>query len=150
MADTELPEIKLVASGPTYEVWRGAKGTARLDWTRDGSVRIIVKGHGHGDFANPEIRRWTDALRLAPKAKLVIDFWEMDSYDSKLRVLMQEWASKRTKEVEVFVLAKSKLVVMGVSVANLAVGGIIKAYSRREDFDRECRRMGFPIDPPMA
>lgn len=150
MADQESKDIKLVSSGPTFEIWHGSKGKMRLDWTRQGAVRMIVDGHGHGEFAEPELRRWTDALRMGGKAKLFIHFHAMGSYDSKLRVEMQGWASTRTKEVEVYVLSQSKLVTMGVSVANLAVGGIIKAYSKPEEFNRECQKFGLPINPSMG
>ena len=147
-----MPEsdVKLISSGPTFEIWRGAKGVMRLDWNNKGAVRMMVDGHGYAEFAAPEIRRWGEAHRQAPRAALLIDFFKMHSYDSQLRVDMQSWAAERKSSVDVFVLSTSKLVTMGVSVANLAVGGIIKAWSTRPEFDRECQRRGLPVNPPFS
>jgi hypothetical protein len=149
--DEQEPNVRLVASGPSFELWKAPRGAMRLDWNRRAIVRMIVRGHGYGEYAAPELRRWTDALRLAPQIGLVIDFGDMESYDSQLRSEMQGWAARHRSSVElVYVYSKSRIVNMGVAVANLAVGGIIKAFATKHEFDMECQKLGLPINPSMT
>lgn len=150
MAETEAADVKLVQSGPLFEIWRGPKGTMRLDWNKKGVVRLIVEGHGHAEFAAPAVRRFDDAIRGA-KLTSVADFWKMVSYDSPFRQQMQEWGSKHRKDMDALVVATtSKLVSMGASVANLAMGVPMKAFTRRDEFDRECHKLGLPVNPSTS
>lgn len=151
MAETAANDVKLVQSGPSFEIWRGPKGVMRLDWTRKGAVRVIVDGHGHGEFAAPTVRRYDDAVRAGVKVTAVADFWKMTSYDSPFRQALQEWGSKHKKDMEAAVVAStSKLVAMGISVANLAMGVPMRAHSRKTDFDTDCLKLGLPINPPLV
>ncbi len=145
-------DVTQVDSGPTFELWKGPAGSMRLDWTRKGAIRILVSGHGYGGYGIQTVRKFDDALRSSPakKAILFFDFWDMPAYDSPLRVETQGWGAKHRAEMEVYLCTRSKLVSMGASVGNLALGGIIKVFTRKEEFDRECQRHGLPLNPAMA
>ncbi len=151
MAAAEGTDVKLVQSGPSFELWKGPKGVMRLDWTRKGAVRCIIDGHGHAEFAAPTVRRYEEMVRAGVKVTAVANFWDMTSYDSPFRQALQEWGSKHRKDMEALVVAStSKLVSMGVSVANLAMGVPMRAHTRRADIDSDCLKLGLPINPPMT
>ncbi len=40
MAGNDESGIRLVTSGHGFEIWKGPKGTLRLDWTRRGAIRL--------------------------------------------------------------------------------------------------------------
>lgn len=145
-ADVSQAEAaRLVDSGPLFEVWQGRdRGTTRIDWTRRGAVRITVVGHGCADYSPPCMRRWDAALKQADQAAVLIDFWDMPTYDSGMRVQMTDWGKKHRSDTKYYVCTKSKLVLMGLSVANLALGGILNVHEKRPEFDAECLKHGLP------
>lgn len=146
-------DVRLVDSGPSFEVWKGPTGAMRLDWNKKGAVRIIVDGHGYGGYASPTVRRYDEVLRTSPSKKVLVffDFWDMPAYDSPLRVETQGWGTKHRNDMEVvYLLTRSKLVSMGASVANLALGGMMKVYTKKEEFDRECQKNLLPVNPSMG
>ncbi len=133
--------VRETEKGATFEVWQGS-GTMRLDWTRQGAMRIIVEGHGHAEYAPPVLRRFETILRTTPRITILADFWEMPGYDSGLRVELSAWGAKHRSSFDLHVISRSKLVTMGVAVASLAMGGI-SSHTQRSSFDAEAKRLGF-------
>jgi hypothetical protein len=151
MAENEDTDVRIVSSGPSFEIWKGPAGAMRLDWTKKGVVRIIVEGHGYAGYAPAMIRRWNDALRVAPKIGVVVHFWDMPTYDSPFRTETQAWGAKHRDALDiVYLLTRSKLVSMGASVLNLALGGIAKVFTKKEEFDIACQKLGLQVNPPMV
>jgi hypothetical protein len=146
VSQVDVPtSVRLADSGPLFEIWEGPdKSTMRLDWTRKGVVRITVTGHGHGGFAPPAIARWDAALRCGSRPVNLIDFWDMPTYDSAMRTQMTPWGVKHRTEADFFVTTKSRIVLMGLAVANLATGGLLKVYEKRPEFDMICLKQGLP------
>jgi hypothetical protein len=64
--------------------------------------------------------------------------WEgMRGYDSEARVQLTQWVRSIHDELRgVHILVRDKLVGMGVSVANLSLGGILKSYTDRVAWER--------------
>jgi hypothetical protein len=54
------------------------------------------------------------------------DWLEMASYESKCRVELTNWVMRHRAESRLSIAVRSKLVAMGVSVANLVLGNLIK------------------------
>ncbi len=64
------------------------------------------------------------------------DWSEVSGYSPKARkVLTDGVASLRPKMRSVHILFSSRLLAMGISVANAVLGGYIKAYGDRQSFD---------------
>jgi hypothetical protein len=137
--------VNLAENGPLFEIWSGT-GTAsmRIDWTRKGAVRITVSGHGAAGFSPPAIARWDAANRTSDRGVVLIDFWDMPTYDSGMRVQMTGWALKHRSDTTYFVTTRSKIVLMGLAVANLALDGILNVKEKRADFDSVCVTHGLP------
>lgn len=142
--------FRQIESGPTFEIHEGPTCLLRLDWGPS-TIRATYVGHVMAECAQPLIRR-SEAVMRAAQAPFTSfqDAWLVTGYESGMRVNMVEWAKKNpgaTKEVHI--LSQSKIMGMAVAVMNLALGGVVKGYSKRQDFDVMAKRMGLPLNPPM-
>jgi hypothetical protein len=100
---------------------------------------VTMRGQGQGRVMKP-----FSQAAPPPTAKhfLFYDLWELESYESELRKQMTSWVMERRSLVaEMHVLLRSKLVSMGVSVANLALGGIITTHTQRAPFQKAFDRV---------
>lgn len=140
--------LRKVESAPTFEVWSLKSSTMRLDWSRAGIVVFTVVGYGHAEFGPPCIRRWSDALRTSERLTSVTDFWDVSGYDSRLRIELTEWLLERRSRLEpLHLLARSPIVRMGAAVANLALGGLIKTYALRANYDAAVNQLSATSKP---
>lgn len=122
----------------------------RLDWNRTRAVRIINAGHGHAEFVPPILKRLEDAVRATSSFMQVCDWWDLQTYDPAFRTAHGEWID-RNKAVwsGAAVLVRSKLVALGLAVANAALGGKIKTYSSRPEFEAIVREWAFQRAAPL-
>jgi hypothetical protein len=116
--------------------WEDARGGIRLVHEAEHVERIVMRGHARAEQGE----RLAAALNASLKRGKRHTFWdleELDRYDSQVRVLAtQALLDHRSHVVCVKVLAKSKIVRMGVAVANLTLGGIIENLDTRLLFER--------------
>ena len=81
------------------------------------------------------------ALTQAGSIEFFADAGRMDAYDSQFRIGWVNWFIKNKKNfVDIHVLVQSKLGRMGVSVANLATGGMLRSYDSVASFDAALRK----------
>jgi hypothetical protein len=110
---------------------------------------MVLKVTGHLDrpmglhIIDGVSRATTTTRRL----HIFCDWAEMSGYDSDVRSAFTQWAATNRTKVMFHLLVGSKLVAMGVSVANLALGGILVGYTNRASFDAALRstKMGLHI-----
>lgn len=118
---------------------------------------ISSKGEGYFTFPKPDIilfrvvghldallgRKFLDHVNRISATNRHIhafcDWPEMTGYDSDVRSMFTQWVAGNRSKVTVHILAGSKLVSMGVSVANLALGGALIGYTNRTSFDASLR-----------
>ena len=115
--------------------YRSSKGQLAV-W-RPSSDILIARMSGHGDkgFVGPIVQLFDQIMKSTGKAQIFFDLERMASYDSELRTqLTARFYVDRTRIAAFHVLVVSKLTTMGVSVANLALGGILTPHSRRSAF----------------
>ena len=114
--------------------WRTRRGTASI-WVPSPVVLVVaVRGHGDGQLAAPILAAY-ETLSKRDKIHLLVDAHAMDNYDSTLRTeLTNRFFPDRKRFGLLQVLLHSKLVAMGVSVANLALGGIVSTTADRSEF----------------
>jgi len=104
---------------------------------------IHIDGHGDGRFAPVIVRRFDAILAQDGAVLMLYDMWSMPTYDSQLRVELTDWCRKHLKSIPALHVAqRSKLVAMGVAVANVALGGLITTHSSRASFDAALRATG--------
>ena len=140
----------------------GAVEVVSGDWLSDRGQLVVTSPAPRvislaftGHLEVPLARRITlsvDQLLNAGHRPHVFNDWEhMSGYDSPARVLLTEWALRqRTHFASVHLLLGSRLVAMGVSVANLAIGGIINPYMDRAAWERTLLRHSAQAAPLAA
>jgi hypothetical protein len=122
----------LPGSGAGHRTPRGHAGI----WT-PGAGFLIVRFTRIGDkaLAEPIIDSFRELVDSAVPVRVFFDLETMATYDSELRTALTACFFKDRKRLRTFdVLVGSKLTAMGVSVANLTLGGIITSHSRRMPF----------------
>lgn len=60
----------------------------------------------------------------------------MESYDSACRLDLTAWVLKRRKQTVAHIAAASRMVAMGVSVANLALGSLFEVHTTEASLQR--------------
>jgi hypothetical protein len=144
-ADT-TGSARLIESGDSRELWQGTSGTLRLRWNGRGAIETTVREHGGEELVDIVTQRMESSLREAQRVQLFFDLGAMHSYDSAMRVRWTEWLKKHLSQVDrLDVIARSKIVTMGVAVANLALGGIITVHSGHQgSYDAALSEAGLP------
>lgn len=101
-----------------------------------GLIVTIGRGHGAAEFAEPFLVAANAAI--AQGAREIWDDWaEIGSYDPATRVRITDWTRARPEIAKnIHVLVGSKLIAMGVSLANLALGNLFEVTSDRARFER--------------
>jgi hypothetical protein len=157
--DTDLSQgpvtVRMVSSGPSFEVYQAVQGQTKLgavrfDWTKSGVILETVSGHAHALFAPLVLKRFNAALTATGRTTQLCDFWGITSYDSDFRLEHTRWGQRHRPMIDaIHILTQSKLVAMGVSVANLAMGGMFTSYTKRNDFNIAAQKLGFPANRPL-
>jgi hypothetical protein len=96
-----------------------------------------VSGHADLDCALHLMRAFDRIAAITLGALDAFHDWEaVTGYESIVRQELARWSEVHEKAGEVHVLVRSRLVAMGVSVANVALGGMIQVYSDRAKFEK--------------
>jgi hypothetical protein len=116
--------------------WRGPNGALEISQLAASVVYLQLSGVTEQPAA-PVIER-TLAKQFAGGERLAT-FWdlgELVNYHSDVRIFSTRVLLAHRKQISaIHTFTRSKLVAMGVSVANLALGGIITAHPQRESFE---------------
>jgi hypothetical protein len=114
--------------------YRGAKGHVVLGPLPRHGLVAILSGYVDDPLAEKVISE-TVALAGRGAVTAFFDTAEMSGYTTRLRTGMTDAVKKHA--LAVHVLVRSKIVAMGVSIANLALGGTVKSYSDLKSFDTQ-------------
>lgn len=92
-----------------------------------------------------------DRIRVASGKLTVFHDWlEMTGYDPSCRRRITQWTvSNLSHFSEVHVALRSKLVAMGVQVANIALGGLVKTHRSRASLEEAVRDVVGEAEPPI-
>ena len=115
------------------------RGEISLSSPKDGVVVFKVSGH----FDKPMGTRIVDTMEQVVSAHrrfhAFCDWAEIVSYDSEVRAMLTQWVAQHRTHGTYHMLVGSKIISMGVSVANLALGGVLVGYTNRASFDAALR-----------
>lgn len=128
--------VRVLSGVPAGGVGHGTERGSVQIW--EPSSRLLVMrflGHAERDLAPLFVERMERFTAGKPGFSLFIDLGELEGYDSEIRV-------RATAATEGFLdranaihfLVRSKIVAMGISVANLALGGRLVSHSERRRF----------------
>jgi hypothetical protein len=129
----EMLEMTLQAKTPegghkglTLETGRGRLA---LWVVPPGFLVFQLVGHGEKSFTGPIVSGFERALGQAALVQMFVDAELMSTYDTALRTeVTAAFLPKRQRIGSLHIVVRSKIVAMGVSVANLALGGLMTIY----------------------
>jgi hypothetical protein len=141
----------VVGSRAQARVWRSEESTLRI-WLPIRTVIVIeFSGHLTAPLAGHLMSETNRVLAHPQHTPLCIfnDWWEMKSYDSAARTELTHWAARIKPQLStVHLLTQSKIVAMGISVANLALGGFLQGHTRRAEWNTAlAKATGDPLFP---
>jgi hypothetical protein len=94
-------------------------------------------GYGSADFASPLLEEFDRLTAGGKRIHLFGDLGRMTDYDSMLRIHCTDHFRARLDSFEsLHIHVTSRLITMAVSVANVALNGIITMHSSSESFKR--------------
>ena len=124
--------------------WTTARGSLGLWNPAPNLMLMALRGHGEGAFVQPIVALY-DRLS-GPALYLFADVAKLVNYDSALRTgLTARFARDRARIAQFPILLGSKIVAMGVTVANLALGGMVTTHTRREPFSESVDKTLFAL-----
>ena len=131
-----LPSAERVA------IWKGSQGEVEI--SRSGPVVAIVRMAGVAEHAAaPVIEVALSSLFTGGHS--FHTFWDLRDlvqYHSSVRVVSTNvLLSNRPKVLSIHTLSTSKIVAMGVAVANLALGGMIENHTNAASFEGALRHV---------
>lgn len=123
--------------GQWKESWKTGAWDLLMTSPAHGVFFTRVSGHADLDCALHVMRAFDRLAALTLGDLEVFHDWEhVTGYDSIVRQEFVRWAQEHPKQGDAHILVKSRLVAMGVSVANVALGGRLKVYADRPKFER--------------
>ncbi len=129
MAEPREQQERLVSS----------KGEIQVAWLRPGV--LLVRLRGHFDMKLGRFMLDTAARGLSQQSRIQIfcDWGDATGYDSDVRVTFTSWVAAQSQRAKLYMLVTSKIVAMGVSVANLALNGALEVFNNRSVFESRLR-----------
>lgn len=122
---------------PDTREFRDARGRLEVSVLAPGIVFQRAEGHASAEIASKLRERLDELVARFGKIELFDDWYEMKSYDSEARRIIERWTLTRKASVTgIHVLLSSKMVAMAISVSNLMNGGVTVAYNDRAAFER--------------
>ena len=120
---------------------RTARGAERV-WALGPNIYVTrVTGHMEDTHADLFEVYGADRIALAKGPLLVFHDWvEMTGYESRCRTRLTEWSLARLDRFGAVHLAvRSKIVRMGIQVANIPLRGLIRPYPARQPLELALR-----------
>jgi len=143
-----MPQIEKKREG---DLWRGDRGDLVVSYPAKTVILFRYTGHIDATVMPTIVSSVDRVLRAGIRPDIFVDLYDVTGYDSQYRIEVTKWGGTIRDRVGVFMLlVRSKLVAMGVSVSNLALGGFMTATSKRGQFDTGLAvaiRRGHP--PPL-
>ena len=123
------------------ERFDSGRGQAETQVLKPDVIYLKVTGHldkATGAFALGNVQKMAAAAR-GGRITVFCDWADMSGYDSEVRATFTQWVASNRTTVKFHLLVASKIVSMGVSVANLALDGVLIGYTNRTAFDAAMR-----------
>jgi hypothetical protein len=114
----------------------GPRGSADVDLRTPGLAEIRYVGIATRDLA-AAIHRKLDAWIAAGKTVTIyIDASDLKSYETAFRTLWTDWfRTNRASLAAVNILFQSKIIEMGIGIANSFIGGFLVPWSDKRGFE---------------
>jgi hypothetical protein len=127
-------------SGSELQRYKDELGGLVIRRMAPGVLLFEETGYLVGSCADLIIQAQEQELRSSPHLTLFVDGGSLLGYDPPMRTVPTEWLKKhKDKVVAQHMLVTSKIARMGLSVAGLVLGTVIKGYTERREFELALR-----------
>lgn len=118
--------------------WESDRGSLEASLPAPNVVVFVEQGFLVGSFAPHIVNTLNGVLSKGIRPHIFVDCYDLVGYDSEVRVASTNWLKQHRDDVVCqHMLVRSKLTKMGLSVASLALGGVLVGHSTRASFDAE-------------
>ncbi|WP_437678377.1 hypothetical protein [Sorangium sp. So ce131] len=129
----DLAHTRLGARG---DRWSTSRGILDVRTPASDVVTRRFEGYATLDLIEPALRHLEALIASGVQPLLFNDFELGTGYDSDVRTRLTAWHQRHADDVkEIHILVRPGLVAMGVTVANLAMGGRFITYTDRSAFE---------------
>jgi hypothetical protein len=119
------------------------RGEAFLSFVAPNVLLCTIRRHVSELLGAAIVLEFDRMLAQCTRMHLFIDADEMTGYDTEFRSRSTEWGSRaRPRLISNHVLVRSKIVAMGVTVANMIIRGNVEMHSNRADFEKSLIGVG--------
>lgn len=119
------------------DVWTTERGEVRAAVRAPGVVVLEVIGHSDERTYPLMIAKVEQEIAAGRQVSWFGDYERMTSFDPGVRALLAKFTKDNRKHFAVIgILLRSRLVALGVAVANVMVGGFIKVFTARRAYER--------------
>jgi hypothetical protein len=129
--------------GTDFRECNTASGKIRV-WTLAKNL-YVTQGEGHmqdDHAAFLEVYGGERLKQAGGKIYIFHDWMEMTGYDSQTRYRLTKWSAEyRASYEEVHLAVRSRIVAMGVQVANIALGGFMRVHTGIAGLELELARV---------
>jgi hypothetical protein len=116
--------------------WTGKDGGVSIELPALRVVLVTMRGRVDEGTARHFAQALTGLLKVAPPKNTFWDLYEMESYHPSVRTLLTQALLDNWDNVAgVQVIARSRIVKMGVAVANVALHGRVQSFDKPEIFE---------------
>jgi hypothetical protein len=117
------------------EIAGGVRGRVEIEVLAPGVVLYRMCGYLDSSIVPQFVAAAAAQVARGRKVTLFFDTDTMTGNDSAFRHRMTEWHNNLKPEtLGLHVYLRSKLIAMSVSVVNLVTGGMLKPYTKRDEF----------------
>lgn len=119
------------------EVWTTERGEVRAAVRAPGVVVLEVIGHSDHRTYPLMIAKVEEEIAAGREVSWFGDYERMTSFDPDVRAELAKFTKTHRKHFTVVgILLRSRLVALGVAVANVMVGGFIRVFTTRSAYER--------------
>jgi hypothetical protein len=118
------------------ETWESSRGRLMISHPAPHVILFTYSGYLTADFV-PFVEASVDrVLATGIRPDIFVDLGRVSGYESEYRRAISQWGARNYRRFgQVRFLVQSRIMAMGVTVSNLTAEGIIKATTKRSDFE---------------
>lgn len=118
--------------------WRGRTWELSLYNPAPGVLYTRVMGHADLECVHHLMRAFDRVASLTPDRVEAFHDWErISGYDAEVRPVYTRWSQGHPERIgALHILVRSRIVAMGITVANVALGGVMTAHNDRAEFEK--------------
>ena len=122
-------------SDAAERAWKSDRGSLRIRRPVPEVLVFVEEGHLDTEAASLIAEASNNALKCPRPLHLFVDAYDLVSYTPDVRKGPTDWLmANRSRLAVQHMLVRSKITKMGLSVASLALGGLIKGHASRASF----------------